>query len=622
MNRLLRLNEGGQMHKIPEDVIAAVLSKTNIVDVVSKHVHLTKQGKYLKGLCPFHSEKTPSFTVTPEKQIFHCYGCGKGGSAIKFVMEIEGVSFQEAVRQLAEDAGVPVTWDDRTDVLDEHAAERKQLLDAHEIAAKWFHYILMNTEQGRPALEYLRDRGFSDKLISAFQIGYAPQMYDALTQFLHKRDFPLQLMERGGLIALHEERNQYYDRFRDRVMFPLHDSAGRIIAFAGRALGDLQPKYLNTPESFIFHKSRLLYQLHQAKPEIRKTGQIVLFEGYVDVIKAWEAGVRNGVASMGTALTDEHVKLMKRHASRVVICYDGDDAGVNAAYKSLSLLEKAGLAVNVAVIPDRMDPDEYITRYGGERFRSEIIQGAVSAIRFKLDYLRRGYRLNTEDGRLKYIRAALRIIASMRSPVEREYYLKDLASEYQVSLDTLKQEALQMIEASQKMEQNGDNIGKPWNNGMNDRREVITRPALRPAYYNAERNLLAAMLQDANIASLVQERLGADFNVEAHAALAAYIYRYYTDHDTLELSTFMAMLQDEELERLVSSLSMEDIVAVMNERALEDHIRQIRKAPMQLAIEQKKEELHRAERSGNVQAAVQIASEIMTLEKQLKDIQH
>jgi len=610
------------MHRIPEDVIAAVLSKTNIVDVVSKHVHLTKQGKYLKGLCPFHSEKTPSFTVTPEKQIFHCYGCGKGGSAIKFVMEIEGVSFQEAVRQLAEEADVPVLWEDRQDEQDEQAAEKKQLLEAHEIAAKWFHYILMNTEQGRPALEYLRSRGFSDKLINAFQIGYAPQMRDALTQFLDKREFSLPLMEQGGLVAMHEERKQYYDRFRDRVMFPLHDGTGRIIAFAGRALGDLQPKYLNTPESIIFHKSRLLYHFHQAKSEIRKTGQIVLFEGYVDVIKAWEAGVQNGVASMGTALTEEHVKLIKRHATRVVICYDGDDAGINAAYKSLSMLEKAGLSVNVAVIPDRMDPDEYISRHGGERFRSEIIQGAVSAIRFRLDYLRRGYRLNTEDGKLKYIRAALRIIASLRSPVEREYYLKDLASEYQVSLESLKQELAQRIEASQKLEQSGDNIGKPWNNGMNDRREVITRPALRPAYYNAERNLLAAMLQDAGIASLVQERLGAEFNVEAHAALAAYIYRYYNDHDTLELSTFLAMLQDDELERLVSSLSMEDIAAVMNERALEDHIRQIRKAPMQLAIEQKKEELHRAERSGDVQAAVKIAGEIMTLEKQLKEMQH
>lgn len=609
------------MNRIPEEVITAVLSHTNIVDVVSKHVHLTKQGKYMRGLCPFHSEKTPSFTVTPEKQIFHCYGCGKGGGVFKFVMEIEGVSFPEAVRMLAEDAGIPVTWELRPRERDEHAEEKQQLYSAHEIASRWFHHVLMSTEQGRPALEYLRSRGFSDKLISTFQIGYAPQMWDALTTFLQKREFALPLMEKGGLVAFHEERNQYYDRFRDRIMFPLHDEQGRIVGFAGRAIGDIQPKYLNTSETPIFHKSRLLYQFHEAKSTIRKNNQIVLFEGYVDLIKAWEAGVHNGVASMGTALTEEHVKLIRRYASRVVICYDGDDAGIEAAYKSLSLLERAGLAVNVVMLPDRMDPDEYITKYGGERFRHEVMHGAVSAVRFKLLYLKRSFSLHSEDGKLRYIRAALRIIAALRSPVEREYYLKDLAEEYNFSLDTLKQELYALLRSSQKLPPIGDNIGKPWNNGMNNRREEVTRPALRPAYYNAERNLLAAMLQDAEIAQLVQERLGDAFNVEAHAALAAYIYRYYTDYDTLEMPSFLVTLQDDELERLATSLSMEDAAAVMNERALEDHISQIKKAPMQQAIEYKKEQLQRAERSGDVATAVQIAKEIITLEKKLKDMQ-
>lgn len=609
------------MNRIPEEVITAVLSHTNIVDVVSKHVHLTKQGKYMRGLCPFHSEKTPSFTVTPEKQIFHCYGCGKGGGVFKFVMEIEGVSFPEAVRMLAEDAGIPVTWELRPRERDEHAEEKQQLYSAHEIASRWFHHVLMSTEQGRPALEYLRSRGFSDKLISTFQIGYAPQMWDALTTFLQKREFALPLMEKGGLVAFHEERNQYYDRFRDRIMFPLHDEQGRIVGFAGRAIGDIQPKYLNTSETPIFHKSRLLYQFHEAKSTIRKNNQIVLFEGYVDLIKAWEAGVHNGVASMGTALTEEHVKLIRRYASRVVICYDGDDAGIEAAYKSLSLLERAGLAVNVVMLPDRMDPDEYITKYGGERFRHEVMHGAVSAVRFKLLYLKRSFSLHSEDGKLRYIRAALRIIAALRSPVEREYYLQDLAEEHNFSLDTLKQELYALLRSSQKLPPIGDNIGKPWNNGMNNRREEVTRPALRPAYYNAERNLLSAMLQDAEIAQLVQERLGDAFNVEAHAALAAYIYRYYTEYDTLEMPSFLVTLQDDELERLATSLSMEDAAAVMNERALEDHISQIKKAPMQQAIEYKKEQLQRAERSGDVATAVQIAKEIITLEKKLKDMQ-
>ena len=476
------------MNRIPEDVIAAVLSHTNIVDVVAKHVHLTKQGKYLKGLCPFHSEKTPSFTVTPEKQIFHCYGCGKGGGVFKFVMEIEGISFPEAVAQLAEEANIPVTWQADSREPDEHEKERQQIISANEIAAKWFHYILMNTEQGKPALEYLRERGFSDKLIAEFGIGYAPPMREALKTFLDKRQYDLPLMVSGGLLQANEERGGYFDRFRDRVMFPLRNDRGQIIGFAGRALGDAMPKYLNTPESILFHKSRLLYEFHRAKAEIRKQNQIVLFEGYVDVIKAWEAGIHNGVASMGTSLTEEHVRLIRRYASRAVICYDGDNAGMNAAFKSLSLLERAGLEVNVAMLPDGMDPDEYVSKYGAERFRNEMIQGAYTAVRFKLYFLRKNYRLSDENERLRYIKAALNVIASLQSPVERDYYVKDLADEFDISYGSLKQELTETIRTSQKFKQDGDNIGKPWNNGMNDRREEATRPVLRPAYYNAERN--------------------------------------------------------------------------------------------------------------------------------------
>ena len=242
---------------IPEEVIEAVLRQHDIVDTVSKHVHLTKQGKYMKGLCPFHSEKTPSFTVTPDRQIFHCYGCGMGGNAIKFRMEIEGLSFPEAIRIMADEAHIPFESKLSTvGMVVNHEIE--QLLQAHELTSKLYHYFLKNTEHGKPAMDYLKSRGFSDKSIDLFQIGYAPARWDTLVQFLEKRNFDMQSMEKAGLLIAKQDESGYIDRFRDRIMFPLHNRSGRIIAFAGRILGEGQPKYLNSPESRMFVKSRTI----------------------------------------------------------------------------------------------------------------------------------------------------------------------------------------------------------------------------------------------------------------------------------------------------------------------------------------------------------------------------
>ena len=259
---------------IPDDVIEEVLAKSDIVDTVSKYVHLTKQGKYLKGLCPFHSEKTPSFTVTPERQIFYCYGCGKGGNAIKFRMEIEGFSFPEAVKTMAEENDISLPEGQGVPVIPRNP-EKERLIEAYELSAKLYHFLLKNTEHGTEAMKYLRSRGMSDKMIDQFQIGYAPDRWDTLVQFLTKRAFDLKEMEKGGLLSARNEQEGYLDRFRGRIMFPIHDRSGKVIAFAGRILGDGQPKYLNSPETLLFNKSRTLYNLHQAKTSIRKLRQIL-----------------------------------------------------------------------------------------------------------------------------------------------------------------------------------------------------------------------------------------------------------------------------------------------------------------------------------------------------------
>ncbi|MBP1156319.1 MULTISPECIES: DNA primase [unclassified Paenibacillus] len=605
--------------RIPEHVIDAVLKSHDIVEVVGRHVHLTKQGHYLKGLCPFHSEKTPSFTVTPEKQIYHCFGCGAGGNAIRFISEVEGLSFGEAVRKLADEAKLDVGLAPQTgkEETKEHA-ERVKLLAGYELAAKLYQYILHNTEQGKAAKAYLRDRGMNDKLIETFGLGYAPTRWDTLTNLLDKKQFSLPLMEQGGLISAKQDGSGYVDKFRDRVMFPIYDWKGQVIAFGGRTMGDAQPKYVNSPESMLFHKSRTLYNLHLARPQVRKMQEIVLFEGYMDIIRAWEAGIRNGVATMGTALTPEQAEAIRRLAERVTVAYDGDQAGQSAAYKSIPMLENAGCQVKIALLPNALDPDEYIAKHGSERFVREVIETAVPSIKYKLLYFRKNYKLQEDGEKLRYIKQALKLIAGLSSPIEREHYLRELSSEFRYSLDALQQNLNEIRLQSEKNERFGDNKDKPWNNVMNNGKPREHVPSMVPAYQFAERQLLAVMMLDRDISGHVERRLGDGFNMEAHAALAAYLYSYYAQGYEPNVGTFIGMLQDDKLESLASSLTLIDNRNGINDAVIDDYIREIKKYPLLQSLEQKKEEVKQAERSGDIPRALQLGSEIISLEKQLK----
>jgi len=606
--------------KIPDSVIEAVLRHHDIVETVGKYVHLSKQGKYMKGLCPFHSEKTPSFTVTPEKQIFYCYGCGKGGNAIKFVEEIEEYSFPEAVRLMAEDAGIPFSSPSSGRSSSEDG-EREKLIAAHELTAKFYHYLLKNTTHGQPAMDYLRSRGVTDKQIDQFMIGYAPPEWDTLVRFLEKREFKAERMEKGGLLIAKQDGSGHIDRFRDRIMFPIWNRDGKVIAFAGRILGEGQPKYLNSPETMLFNKSRNLYNFHQARVVMRRSRRVVLFEGYMDVIKAWSAGVHNGVASMGTSLTEEHATMLQRNVEEAVICYDGDNAGQEAALKTIPLLEKTGLRTQVAMLPKGMDPDEFIERNGAQTFIREIIEHPASSVKFKLIYAKKNHILLEEEGRKNYSLDAVAIIAELDSPTEREFYLKELSREVDLSLESLKQDCYLVREKKHKSKPQRDNNDNSWNNGRNENRRMPSTPPILPAYQVAERRLLARMLQDGETAQMVHEQLGEAFNVEDHAALAAYLYAYYAQGHDPDVSRFIASLQDDRLERTTASILMTDDDFPFDEHLLGEYVREIRKVPRFREIEQKRENMVRAERSGDMMLAAQIASEIIALERQLKDRQ-
>ncbi|MNB70941.1 DNA primase [compost metagenome] len=598
---------------IPEEVIESVLARHDIVDTVGKVVHLTKRGKYLWGLCPFHSESTPSFTVTPERGVFHCFGCGMGGNAIKFRMEIEGLSFPEAVRTMAEESDIPVP--EGAGAQSAHSPEVDRLYQAYEWSAKFYHYLLKNTEHGKAAMEYLRSRKFSDQMIDQFQIGFAPDRWDTLLQFLERREFDLAEMEKGGLLSSRSEGKGYIDRFRGRIIFPIANRAGKVVAFAGRILGEGQPKYLNSPDSKLFNKSRILYNLHQSKSSIRKTRQIVLFEGYGDVISAWDSDVHNGVATMGTSLTENHVSMMKALADEIVICYDGDRAGQAAAMKAIPMLEGVGLRVKVAVLPSGLDPDEFVTRYGGERFREQIVESAVSTVKFKLIYLKKNHILLEEDGKIAYVKEALQIIASLHSSTEREVYLKEIASELELSYDSLKQDCNLLRASMQKNMPEGDNNDKRWNNGRHKKGQVQARTLL-PAYHAAERSLLSLMFQDGDAAAYVNERLGEEFNIDDHAAIAAYLYAYYAQGKQPDISRFLSSLQDDRLEKVAASISMMETPPAWSPELLDDYVREVRKYPKQRMTEKKREEMIQAEKAGDFLRAAQIASEIIALERQ------
>lgn len=602
--------------KIPEEVIDAVRKRHDIVDTVGKYVHLTKQGKYMKGLCPFHSEKTPSFTVTPELQIFHCYGCGKSGNVIRFVEEMEGYTFPEAVRVLAEEADIPVTW--TSDGGSQQDPTRQKLVEAHELAVKFYHYFLNNARQGEKAKRYLRDRGMSDKLIDQFMIGYAPDDWDVLTKFLMGRGFDPVLLEQGGLISAKNDGSGYVDRFRGRIMFPLYDANGKASAFAARIVDEGSPKYLNSPESRLFVKSRTLYNLHLAKAAIRKRKQIVLFEGYMDVIKAWQAGVDNGIATMGTALTEEHCSMMRRHAEEVLLCYDGDDAGQAAAFKNIPLLEAAGLKVVMAVLPKGKDPDDYISEYGPDSFLREVIDSPVSVTKFKLIYSRKNHILLKEEGRKNYLMEAVAIVAGVESSTEREVYLKELSREFDISLDALKQDCHGIRLELQKKKPQRDNNDNSWNNGRNEKRRAPGAPKILPAYMHAERRLLHVMMQDKEIAEIVHERVGDAFNARDHAALAAYLYAYYAQGYEPDAARFVQTLDDPGLEETASSILLMEDNSSREETSLHAYIETILKEPELRNIERKKEEFARAERAGDAILAAQLYIEIMTLERGLK----
>lgn len=605
------------MAKIPEDVIETVRTATNIADVVGQYVQLKKSGKNLFGLCPFHEERTPSFSVAEDKQIFHCFSCGRGGNVFKFLMELEHVSFPEAVVKVADFSHVDLASEYRQDA-NGPAVDSKtsQLIDLQEQAAKLYHHILINTEMGEPALTYLHDRGLTDETIETYQLGFAPAKR-LLKPFFDGRDADYQLLRQSGLFIENAD-GELRDRFTERVMFPLRNASGHVAAFSGRLLQvtDGQPKYLNSPETALFNKSRLLFNFDLARPAIRQYGEVTLFEGYMDVISAAQAGVQNGIASMGTSLTTEQIYAIERTTDKLNVCYDGDEPGQRAIARALTLLgQHSHLQLSVIQLPEGQDPDEYRRANGDEAFRQMLQTAKETPIRFHLRYLRRNRALDTDSERLDYLQQIMPLLAQVKEPVELDLYLNQLASEFQLDKSALMAQ-LKQTQRSSAAEQERQ---RPAQTPTRQEPPVMVHQQQRPLnrLERAERGLLYRLLHDRNVWARVSSVPDFCFVHDDYQVIYTLAQGYFQTHQVYQSAQFTDFIQEDRLQQLVIDLETMNMTVAVTEREIDDYLAVIMTdAPVEEQLRQKKNQLAEASRLGNAEQQQQLVIEIVRLEQQ------
>jgi len=487
-----------------EDLIEEIRVNNDIVEVISDYVDLAKKGKYYFGKCPFHNEKTASFSVDPVKQIFHCFGCNKGGNIIHFIMSIENLDFPEALKLLADRAKIQIPEVNNLKQDDEEAKLKKELLQINIEAARFFHNNL-TSKNNRAPIEYLSNRKIKKQTIIKFGIGYAEDKYDTLYKHLKSIGFNDSSIFKSGLVLVKEDSKKIFDRFRGRIMFPIFDIRGNVIAFGGRVLDSSQPKYMNSPETAVYQKGKHLYAMNFAKGACTK--QIILAEGYMDVISLHQSGIINAVAPLGTALTDNQGKLLKKYSEEIVLSFDSDSAGQAAALRSLDLLNDIGCNVKVLSIPSGKDPDEFIKAYGVDEFK-RLVNNAKTLLDFKLGVLDNKIDTSTNDGKVKFIDNAVLILDKIDNNVERELYVKKLSKEFGVSEQSIYSEmAKHQRDIVLKEKKTIKDITSPKKNTIN-RKDIGESNEQRLVKFQLM--LLATICMDNNVYMSIRDILNID----------------------------------------------------------------------------------------------------------------
>ncbi len=524
------------MNDNSNDIVEKIKNNINIVELISDYVQLKKSGRNYKGLCPFHQEKTPSFTVNPENQYFHCFGCGAGGDVFTFLMDIESLTFKEALKILAERTGVEIPA--RTAYEKKRMKERENLFKINNLAAKFYNYILQNNESAAEAREYLNKRAFNEEDIKKFFLGYAPDNWDAIITFFKKRKYSSEKILQAGL-ALKAKNGRYYDRFRGRLIFPIMNSQGEVLAFGGRIISDKDyssPKYLNSPETIIYTKGKIIYGLNWAKKYIQEKDEAIIMEGYTDVLTAHKAGINISLASLGTALTPDQARLLKRYVSNVYIAYDADTAGARATVRGLDILQEAGLNVNVIKLPEDLDPDELIRKEGSESFL-DFKKSAVKLFDFKVDKILEGKNLDDTDDKVEIVREIAIILSKIKDSLKREVHLKKMAKFLQIDQEILYRE---VKKAEGKKDKNNINRYTKSNNKTNSSSSII----------ELEEIILQIFITHFHFRNYIKDMINTNYFSANNRKLADYLWR----NSKLNIDIILDELEDNNIKEKITGL--------------------------------------------------------------------
>lgn len=602
-------------------MVDQIRSDVNILDIIGQYVQLHRSGSNWFGLCPFHTEKTGSFSVNEPKQFFHCFSCGRGGNVFKFLMEIEDLTFPEAVYRTAELAGIELD----TKYLPRNVAgaedtqsETGRLKQLYAQAGQLYHHILVNTKLGQPALDYLHERGLSDELIAEFQLGYAPQA-EILQAFFHEKKLDdYQTLRKSGLFSEREGEN-LAERFNDRIMFPIRNQTGQIIAFSGRllTLDKKLPKYLNSPEGILFNKRKVLFNFDKAKKTIRHESKVYLFEGFMDVLAAWRAGIKNGVASMGTSLTSEQIYLLEQTASKLYICYDGDLPGRKATKRALELIAPLSkFELGTILLPEKLDPDEYVRKYGPENFKDFVTSHERTELEFYLEYFRAGRNLETESDQLAYITDVLEKVAQVKDPLARDLTINRLAKEFELDKNNLTSQlqALMQQVQSEQLKQDQANSLKRSDKVVYSTQQRQEKKRYTPAE-QAERLLLYRLLHEHDVFLRVKGLADFSFIHEDYETIFLLADGYFDRYSEYESASFLDFLKDEHLRQIIISLELGDY-GESNEQEISDCLAFIMQhSPLEEQIKAVEAQLEQAKRLGDAKAIMEQTTKLIELLK-------
>ena len=531
--------------RISESKIEEIRNSISIVDVISEYVQLRKRGKNFVGLCPFHNEKTPSFTVTEEKQIFHCFGCHTGGNVFKFLMEYKKISFIEAVQEIAEQQGIEISYDDEG--YSEKQSEQEILYDINTEAARYFLNNLLNDQEGEAAREYFKNRNLKIQTIRAFGLGYTINGYENLVNFLKEKSIDLERALQLGLIGQFKD-GRIYDKLPGRIIFPIFSPNGRVVAFAGRKLReeDTGGKYINSPESLIYVKGRILYGLSHAKDDIRKLDKAIIVEGYMDLISLYQAGIKNVVAVSGTALTDDQAQLLSRYTRNVVLLFDADAAGIKASMRSIEILLKRNFDVKISTLPKDEDPDSYVNKFGREAFE-EIIKRAENFLEYQTSYYESQEMFDDPTKMAEAIRELVKPIALVDDELKRSLLIRNISRKFNLREKLLESELSKALEFQKK--QNRIQSQRIFKNEEIPKEGLIVneRVKIPPHLYNTERELIRLLFENDEmiIALVIDNILAEDILVDIHKIIFEKVYFEYENLGSLNSADLMNLFDDE-----------------------------------------------------------------------------